>query len=66
MCSAPVTFGGGIATEKFSSGVPSAVGMEVAALDPFGEDPPLDLGRVVAGLLLKVLQSRSRSSARRV
>ena len=26
MCSAPVTFGGGIATEKFSSGVPSAGG----------------------------------------
>ncbi len=26
MCSAPVTFGGGIATEKFSAGVPSAGG----------------------------------------
>ena len=26
MCSAPVTFGGGIATEKFSSAVPSAGG----------------------------------------
>ena len=26
MWSAPVTFGGGIATEKFSSGVPSAGG----------------------------------------
>ena len=27
MCSAPVTFGGGIAIEKFSSGVPSASGV---------------------------------------
>ena len=26
MCRAPVTLGGGIATEKFSSGVPSAAG----------------------------------------
>ena len=26
MCSAPVTLGGGIATEKFSSGLPSAGG----------------------------------------
>ena len=26
MCSAPVTFGGGIATEKFSAGEPSACG----------------------------------------
>ena len=26
MCSTPVTFGGGIATEKFSSAVPSASG----------------------------------------
>ena len=26
MCRAPVTFGGGIATEKFSSGVPVASG----------------------------------------
>ena len=26
MCSAPVTFGGGIAIEKFSSGVPSGGG----------------------------------------
>ena len=26
MCSAPVTFGGGIAIEKFSSGVPSGSG----------------------------------------
>ena len=25
MCSAPVTFGGGIAIEKFSSGVPSGL-----------------------------------------
>ena len=26
MCRAPVTFGGGIATEKFSSATPSALG----------------------------------------
>ena len=43
MCRAPVTFGGGIATEKFSSGVALRLGVEVAALDPFGEDPRLDL-----------------------
>ena len=43
MCSAPVTFGGGIATEKFSSGVPLGLGVEVPALDPLGEDPRLDL-----------------------
>ncbi len=28
MCSDPVTFGGGIAIEKFSSGVPSAAGVK--------------------------------------
>ena len=31
MCSAPVTFGGGIAIEKFSSGVPSASGWKIPA-----------------------------------
>ncbi len=31
ICSAPVTFGGGIATEKFSSGVPSAGGWKYPA-----------------------------------
>ena len=39
--------------------------VEVAPLDPLGEDPPLDLGRVVAGRLLQLLSLR-RTSMRRV
>ena len=54
MCSAPVTFGGGIAIEKFSSGVPSAGGWK-APLGPGVEDPLLDLARIPARRRLELL-----------
>ena len=57
MCRAPVTFGGGIATEKFSSGAALRLGVEVPALDPLGEEAPLDLGRLVAGPRLELRSS---------
>ena len=60
MCSAPVTFGGGIAIEKFSSGVPLGLGVEDPGPLPAREHARLDLGGLVARALLERLQ---RSSA---
>ena len=65
MCSTPVTFGGGTAIEKFSSGVPAGVGMEEPGLQPALGDARLDLGRLVAGAVLQSghVTGESRSGA---
>ena len=51
MCSSPVTFGGGIAIEKFSAGRSGRRRVEVAGLEPLLEHARLDLARVVARAL---------------
>ena len=60
MCSSPVTFGGGIATEKFSTGVPRASGWKWPAVEPFGQHSRLDLVRVVTRSLSQHRQPVSR------
>ncbi len=52
MCSTPVTFGGGIAIEKFSAAVALGLGMEDAGVLPALEHARLDVARLVAGPLL--------------
>ena len=54
MCSAPVTFGGGIAIEKFSSGVPVGSGWKSPDCLPALEHARLGLGGLVAGAVLEV------------
>ena len=43
MCSAPVTFGGGIAIEKFSSALPAGSGCTKPGVEPARDDARLDL-----------------------
>ena len=57
MWSSPVTFGGGIAIEKFSSGVPVASGWKMPASSHSDEHPRLDLVRVVAGAVLQLREA---------
>ena len=65
MCSAPVTFGGGIAIEKFSSGVPSAGGSKAPLALPGVEDPPLGLAGSHRVLRLEQLSAVPRPWKRR-
>ena len=53
MCSAPVTFGGGMAIEKFSAGVPSGSGWCSPDSSQRRDDPGLDLGGLEAGAILE-------------
>src|SRR5688572_23048969 len=61
MCSAPVTFGGGIAREVLLRR-PLARRGEVPPLPPLGAHPPLALGGVVAGLRLELLAPRAHEA----
>ena len=61
MCSAPVTFGGGIAIEKFSSASPSGSGWKSPESSQRCDDARLDLGGLEAGAGLQARAWGGRS-----
>ena len=65
MCSAPVTFGGGIAIEKLCSALPAASGCTKPGIEPALQDAGFDLRRLESCAFLEIPHRLSNQSMER-